>query len=100
MNIHTSDGDLLCWGDVNGNLFLRSSGDSELRHLAAHDSGIEALTACRANGGIAIITGGRDGAVRAWRPGDAHPPRPARACYGLVVTPATDHSKPLVSTIS
>ena len=95
-HIRTPDGDLLCWGDSNGNLFLRSAGASELRRLAAHDSGIEAMTACQLEGDTVIVTGGRDGAVRTWKPGDATPVPRSRHCRDLVVIPATTRCQSLI----
>jgi hypothetical protein len=49
-HVRTPDGDLLCWGDSDGNLFLRPAGASELLRLAAHDSGVQAITACQVDG--------------------------------------------------
>ncbi|MGV9456607.1 NACHT and WD repeat domain-containing protein [Streptomyces sp. NPDC003635] len=59
------DNDLWCWGDWNGNLYLRGSGQREVRQLAIHDGGVQSLAHCEINGVGLLVTGGRDGAVRA-----------------------------------
>jgi len=100
LSVRTADGDFQCWGDADGNLFLRSAGASEPRRLVAHDSGIEAMTACRLDGDTVIVTGGRDGAVRVWKPGDAKPAHLSRYCYGLVIMPSADHGQPLIASIN
>ena len=99
-NISTRDGDLLCWGASDGNLYLRSGVAGDLRRLAAHDSGIQAITGCRSGGDTVMVTGGRDGAVRVWRPGDAQPAGPSRICHGLVAMSSADRDQSLVASIS
>ena len=71
--IRTRDSDFQCWGDADGNLFMRAAGASEPRRFVAHDSGLRPMTTCRLDGDTVIVTGGRDGAVRVWKPGDAKP---------------------------
>jgi len=98
--LRTAGGDFECWGDANGNLFVRSAGASEPRRLVAHDSGIQAIKACRLDGDTGIITGGRDGAVRVWKPGDAKPARLSRSYRDLVIMPSADQSQPLIASIN
>jgi WD40 repeat protein len=99
-HLSTPGGDLLCWGDSDGNLFIRVAGASELRRLAVHDSGVQAMTACQLDGDTVIVTGGRDGAVRAWKPGDAKPVPRSRYCLGLVVIPPTEHCQTLIASLN
>jgi WD40 repeat protein len=60
------DNDLWCWGDWNGNLFIRGGAQEEVRQLAVHDGGVQSLAQYELNGAGLLITGGRDGAVRVW----------------------------------
>ena len=98
--IRTRDSDFQCWGDADGNLFMRAAGASEPRRFVAHDSGLRPMTTCRLDGDTVIVTGGRDGAVRVWKPGDAKPARVSRYCQGLVVMPSADHGQPLIASIN
>ncbi|MFJ5731507.1 AAA family ATPase [Streptomyces paradoxus] len=74
------DNDLWCWGDWNGNLFMRGAAQEGVRQLAVHDGGVQSLAQCELNGARLLISGGRDGAVRAWNIQEARP-----------VTSAGDH---------
>ncbi|WP_371749582.1 AAA family ATPase [Streptomyces sp. NBC_01283] len=67
------DNDLWCWGDWNGNLFMHGAAQEEVRQLAVHDGGVQALAQCELNGARLLISGGRDGAVRAWNVQAARP---------------------------
>ncbi|WP_371551888.1 hypothetical protein OG266_40265 [Streptomyces sp. NBC_00554] len=58
--------DLWCWGDWNGDVFIRPSGQGETRRLAIHDGGVESIVQCELDGTRWVVTGGRDGAVRVW----------------------------------
>ena len=66
----TSDGDheLQWWGATNGNLLVRRGDDGTVYQIAAHDNGIDTLTACRLGSQLSVVTGSRDGAVRVWHP--------------------------------
>ena len=66
--------------------------DAVVRRLAAHDSGVEAMTASelRECPHPVVVTGGRDGAVRVWHPSTALPSRPREECRGLVIVPPGD----------
>ncbi|MFE6177061.1 WD40 repeat domain-containing protein, partial [Streptomyces sp. NPDC056464] len=73
------DNDLWCWGDWNGNLFVREGAQEEVRQLAAHDGGVQSLAQCEVNGAGLLITGGRDGAVRVL---NIHAPSPVTSAGG------------------
>jgi WD40 repeat protein len=96
---HTGDGELQCWGDSHGNLYLRSGDDGAIRRVAAHDSGIEVLGACQLDGKPSVITGGRDGAVRVWHPSTALPTQPSMGTARMVVVPSNSSHDALVAAI-
>jgi len=94
------DGQLWCWGDVNGYLYLARDDDAAVEHIAAHDYGISSMTACEQPDGPVIITGGEDGAVRAWRPDTGRPALPASWYYGLVATRSAAGDRTLITWLA
>ncbi|MGW1618528.1 hypothetical protein [Streptomyces sp. NPDC002172] len=76
--------DLWCWGDWNGDVFARPSGQGETRRLAVHDGGVQSLAQCELDGTSWVVTGGRDGAVRVWDSRTPSPEAPANEYYGVV----------------
>ncbi len=95
----TRDGELWCWGDVLGNLYLQSGDDPAVMRLTAHDNHLLAIASRDLADGPVIITGGADGAVRAWRPRAAKPAPPGPSYYRLVVTPPADGNHALIASI-
>lgn len=96
-----SDTDMSCWGDANGDLYLQAAGQREVNRRIAHDSGINAMAACDTPHGTFIITGGRDGAVRATNISAAVPAqsKPRGAVDELVVAPATATEPAIVAAL-
>lgn len=99
--VPASDGDLYCWGDSTGDLYLRSDQAgtlSPIRRITAHDGGIEAIVACHVDGQLLLVTGGRDGAVRVWHP-DIEPTlqSPAAVAALAILPPANDGPSEIVA---
>ncbi|MEV0323704.1 WD40 repeat domain-containing protein [Streptomyces sp. NPDC050658] len=84
--------ELWCWGDWNGDLFMRSSSHGATRRIAMHDGGVESVAQCEQDGSCWVITGGRDGAVRVWDSRAESPAAPANEFHGLVAGGAGDAS--------
>jgi WD40 repeat protein len=76
--------DLWCWGDWNGDVFIRRSVQGEARRIAVHDGGVDSMAQCELDGTSWIITGGRDGAVRVLDSRADHPEAPANEYHGVV----------------
>ncbi|MFJ3802948.1 AAA family ATPase [Streptomyces sp. NPDC090088] len=77
-------GDQWCWGDWNGDLIVRPSGQGETRRFAVHDGGVQSLAQCELDGTSWVVTGGRDGAVRVWDSRTPSPEAPADEYYEVV----------------
>jgi WD40 repeat protein len=95
---HDGDGELQCWGDADGNLYLRSGDAGPVRRIAAHDSGIDAIAGCDAGGAVRLVTGGRDGAVRVWDPATVPGAGPPTGIRCLVVTPPASNGQTLIAS--
>ena len=91
---------LSCWGDISGNLYIARDLDGEPELIAAHESDIFALSACNYPSGSLIITGGGDGAVRAWQPNSGRPLRPAVTGRPVVVISAANGRPNLAVSIA
>ncbi|MGW7080216.1 AAA family ATPase [Streptomyces sp. NPDC054866] len=76
--------DLWCWGDWNGDVFIRRSAQGEAKRIAIHDGGVEAVAQCDMDGTCWVVTGGRDGAVRVWDSRADAPEAPANKYHGVV----------------
>jgi WD40 repeat protein len=70
MSLAVGDG-LLAAGGGDGRLRLWSwpAGEPLGPDIAAHEGGINTVATLHLDGHAAVVTGGRDGAVRVWRPG-------------------------------
>ena len=96
----SGNGHLWCWGDVHGNLYLARDDDAAVEHVAAHDVFMSAITGCEQPEGPVIVTGGGDGAVRAWRPGTGHLELPGGGYEGLVITRSAADGRTVITSLA
>jgi len=95
----TDDGELQCWGDTYGDLYLRSGDAGPVRRIAAHDSFLTAIAACEPGGALRLVTGGRDGAVRVWNPATAPATGPPAGIRCVAVMPPADSGQTLIAWV-
>ena len=96
---HADDGELQCWGDTYGDLYLRSGDTGPVRRIAAHDGFLATIAACTPGGGLRLVTGGRDGAVRVWNPATVPAAGSPAGIRCVAVMPPADSGQTLIASV-